>query len=691
MQLRASATDGRIQRALLIAVAVVCVISMGSSAAASESQVPTEGGVATLQDCFVQKKRLMAVVLVDESASLKGYGVRAATDPDNERVGALDSVLDTLSQLVTTGGTSLDVDVLVAGFGEEYLPATDWVTVNETDTPELAGVAEGFRDRNKAIDTDYVLALQGAQDALDQRAAATSAAGEACRLMVILSDGEYSLGTRTDRKPYAESVSLTSLKGQREAVQIGLKELCRPGGLADQLRSTETVTLGMGLQLKKDIHPDAELENVAPVDFFNALAMGQGGGFSCGNPDSGKFGAVVTADDFGEIVIKICCMIQHCGLSDPLTVDRTVESIVVQTVLATPDGKLEVTDPTGRVEAVPLSKETSFSVLGGQARVRPQSAKLATLTIDFDQAGDAQVGQWTLAAAKDSGVGLVAAVNSNLSLELPDGQEWTIGQPGRVTGQFIVGDGLPITLAEVAGTVDVDGRVVVPGQSSEMSSTSAGPNADGTVELTVPAVPDLEQAAVTAEFTVTGAFPPVGTPPTEVLRPDGRATTSVLLRSEGFRVLDVPPGGLRLSGVSGGSDGEPIARGTLKALAGNEGGEICLKSVQMSEVPEDAVVDGLEPSTCSELTAGKPAEVDVGIVVDDVRSGEYDGFLQIELRSSSEEGVRRVQVPISFAGSEATCQAVAILILVGIVMGVMLLGLLAVSYTHLTLPTSDLV
>lgn len=84
MQLRASATDGRIQRALLIAVAVVCVISMGSSAAASESQVPTEGGVATLQDCFVQKKRLMAVVLVDESASLKGYGVRAATDPDNE-------------------------------------------------------------------------------------------------------------------------------------------------------------------------------------------------------------------------------------------------------------------------------------------------------------------------------------------------------------------------------------------------------------------------------------------------------------------------------------------------------------------------------------------------------------------------------------------------------------------------------
>ena len=65
MQLRASATDGRIQRALLIAVAVVCVISMGSSAAASESQVPTEGGVATLQDCFVQKKRLMAVVLVD--------------------------------------------------------------------------------------------------------------------------------------------------------------------------------------------------------------------------------------------------------------------------------------------------------------------------------------------------------------------------------------------------------------------------------------------------------------------------------------------------------------------------------------------------------------------------------------------------------------------------------------------------
>ena len=48
-------------------------------------------------------------------------------------------------------------------------------------------------------------------------------------------------------KPYARGVSLTDESGVSRAEQAGRQDLCRPTGLADQLRSSGITLLGIGL------------------------------------------------------------------------------------------------------------------------------------------------------------------------------------------------------------------------------------------------------------------------------------------------------------------------------------------------------------------------------------------------------------------------------------------------------------
>ena len=102
----------------------------------------------------------------------------------------------------------------------------------------------------KDYDTDYWTALEGArQDLADHDPGG-------CSAIAWLSDGAFDLDVRDtsaaakqfgEDKPYARGVSLTDESGVSRAEQAGRQDLCRPTGLADQLRSSGITLLGIGL------------------------------------------------------------------------------------------------------------------------------------------------------------------------------------------------------------------------------------------------------------------------------------------------------------------------------------------------------------------------------------------------------------------------------------------------------------
>ena len=215
----------------------------GPSEPAEPSDQPAgqQGGLSEFGSCLAGSGQGSVVILMDQSGSLR------TTDPDRARVRAAQYLAERLASFSTTNGITLNVHV--AGFAASYAGAGDWTALTpdtlETVKSRISAVGDDVQD----YDTDYWNALEGArQDLVDHDASG-------CRAVAWLSDGEYDLDMRdsgagqdigTD-KPYAPGVRLDSEDGVAQAEQAGTADICRPTGVADQLRSSGVTLLGLGL------------------------------------------------------------------------------------------------------------------------------------------------------------------------------------------------------------------------------------------------------------------------------------------------------------------------------------------------------------------------------------------------------------------------------------------------------------
>jgi len=658
-------------RTLVLVAIVVSFIPLAGSpgAGAQDAGRPTGEGVDTLRDCLVEKRRLTAVVLVDESQSWRGTSTSEPTDPEVLRVPALQSVVDSLALLATSETSMVGIDLLVAGFGEEFRPEGDWVSLEEADMGALRRTVEGFASRDDDVDTDYVVAMQGALEELDRRVATTSEAGASCRLVILLSDGEYSLGRSDARKPYAPDIPLRDIEDRRRAMGTGLAELCDPGGTADQLRSTGTVTIGLGIRLPAEA--SFELD-IPPVDFFTALAVGSSGGFTCGDPDSGALGAVSTSDDFGRLAIDVFCAVAGCtAVGDPVeaTVDRSIDRLVVQAASTEVGLRLRTVAPDGTATVVGLDDSGPTTVPGGTVRAAAQSDRFASFVVDLDQSGDAQVGTWTLSGDGPGDTIMGVSTQSNLALRPVDSPTWTIGSAGELDARLTIGDGLPISPDELAGAPTWDVVVAPAGGGDAIAADLGGPDPDGNVTVVVDPVPDLDVASLVARLVVAGT---IGDGP----RPRIEQVVTIPLRREGLPTLLVPGDGVRLSGVQGGDDPVDTARGTVEVAADDVPGRACVQNLEMTGSPIGAEGFALDDRRCVDVAAGGTAELDLGVVVGSVRSGDYGGVVAVELSSPTTSDTAVVGVPVSFSGWTPVCQRVLWAVLVGTVLGVLVVALL---------------
>jgi hypothetical protein len=247
--------------------------------------LPNQSGVDRFGSCLAAQKSGQVLLLIDESGSLKD------TDPQAARVTAAKYLTQQLSQFSADSGAN--IDVAVAGFADDYKQEVGWTHLDDRSLPAVNSGLDAFRDRNTGQDTDYWLALDGARASLAEHQS-TSTDGKACQAMVWFTDGKPDYTARSGaNKPYAPGVDLSAQGGVANTVAAAKQSICRPGGLADQLRSAGIVTFGIGLEAGSQ---------ATDFDVLKSIVTGDASTLSgpCGSivaPTPGDFYPVQNIDD----------------------------------------------------------------------------------------------------------------------------------------------------------------------------------------------------------------------------------------------------------------------------------------------------------------------------------------------------------------------------------------------------------
>ncbi|WJY73584.1 hypothetical protein [Corynebacterium auriscanis] len=230
-------------------------------------------GLKQLGSCVSQRKNLDVVLLMDETGSLastyKGGQKtdRPGSDSENNRIPAAQGFIDQLTDLGVDRGVK--TRVMLAGFGGKYKSHSTepdayigWKEVSPETNGDLKDEIEKFGSRVEEMETNHALGIQGAYKDLMN----ANTEDNPCRLLVTFTDGE-----------------LAVTQGQEQVKN----DLCRPGGLADQLRAQGITHVGIGLSGRN-----------SPQNFSLMKKITEGGG-ECGKrPGDGAF---FEATDVGSL------------------------------------------------------------------------------------------------------------------------------------------------------------------------------------------------------------------------------------------------------------------------------------------------------------------------------------------------------------------------------------------------------
>lgn len=248
----------------------------------SASAQPTESAVADFGGCLAAQREGDLLLMIDESGSLQ------QSDPAAARVQAASYLLEQLNTFGNAAGVSLDV--AIAGFSSDFTAHAPWTRLDTASLPELKNEVDAFRSRADGLDTDYWTALDGARRSLTEHA---TAGAPACQAIAWFSDGKLDFSTRDDEKPYAPGISLSTDDGVARVVETARESICRPAGIADQVRSSGIATFAVGLANGTAAATD--------FDLMRAIATGTpAAGQVCGarnQPSPGDFYLAQNIDD----------------------------------------------------------------------------------------------------------------------------------------------------------------------------------------------------------------------------------------------------------------------------------------------------------------------------------------------------------------------------------------------------------
>lgn len=396
---------GRIVRTLLtLCVSSLIVGGVLAPAALAAPDDSANAGVNRFGACLAAQHSGQVLLLIDESRSL------GQTDPQAARVTAAKYLAGQLANFGSS--THAQIDVAVSGFSDRYVEHLGWTPLDDKSLGRVDSSLDQLTNQNSGQDTDYWLALDGAQRTMAQKRPADATAN-GCQMIAWFTDGQLDFTPRADAsKPYAPGKSLNSESDRTSMIDTATQSICRSGGLADQVRSSGIITGAIGLT-----------SNDAPAsdfDLLRSIATGQptskGECGSIREPAPGGFYLASNIDDLlfafdklstpgqdplttetGACVVKVCDAAKH-----RFVLDKSVASV---TILAAADnaGLTPIlVAPNGvQVRMARDSNKTSADVGGVGINYSFPSERAVSVRMSNPSAS-AWTGVWALVFVADS-------------------------------------------------------------------------------------------------------------------------------------------------------------------------------------------------------------------------------------------------------------------------------------------------
>jgi hypothetical protein len=402
---------------VLAAPLLATVAGSTVSAAASTPAAASESAVGRLGACLAAQRSGDLLLLIDQSGSLK------QTDPGNLRVNAAAYLLSRLASY--TAQTGVVLNLAVSGFDVDYVPALRWQHLSAATLPGFTSGIAQFAGRNTGFETDYANAIAGARD--DLRSQERGAATPRCQALLWFTDGKFEVDQRISTeeatkygssKSYASHDLLTTAAGAAAAQAAGLQAMCQPGGIADQLRASGTLTFAVGL-------------GTSAGDFALMKSLATGAG--CGKTPDHTVGEFRLATDVDGLIFALdelstpgvtpltrttnVCPQTDC--THTFVLDASIHTVHIVAGASKPGIDIVLNNPTG-------NKPTRFHYGAHQAAVtatvvgqKVTASWLSDKTLEIDmthQADAGWVGQWSLVFVDPPGAPSGARARSQISI-----------------------------------------------------------------------------------------------------------------------------------------------------------------------------------------------------------------------------------------------------------------------------------
>jgi hypothetical protein len=431
---------------------------------------PVGGGAKRFGACLASQKAGDLLLLFDESSSLQD------TDPQAARVQAARYLLQTLGKYADRVAANLEV--ASAGFSDTFAPEHNWTKLTGSSADQLGSELSSIATKNTGIDTDYWLAIDGARQELASRGPGPNG-GQRCQAIAWFSDGKIDFTPRPTSKPYADGVNLDSPTGIDDTTKRAVDSICRPGGLADQLRSSGIIMLGIGLGANKTPSDFDVMSAISTAHGLNGLACGKitdpvpGDFFPVSNIDDMLFAFDALNPDPGTTQQGPVCQLQVCPEArHNFVLDRSIKSVNilgsggvagVVPYLISPSGQtLELPKKDGRnaadIDGVPVTYEW-------------QSESAQTISLQ-NTGGPQWAGQWAIVYVDTTGQhpDAVSKVSIHITTDIfpalsgADKASWRSGQvlKGLMFG-LVDGQGKPMQPTDLAGTATMSAALVPDG------------------------------------------------------------------------------------------------------------------------------------------------------------------------------------------------------------------------------------
>lgn len=431
---------------------------MGPTVADAASSALTDYGT-----CLQARRAGDLLLLVDASGSLKD------TDSAGARVSAAKYLLEQMASTSAQGG--FRVDVAVSTFSSDFSGAATWTALDANGLTALTSQVDALSQADTGLETDYWSALEGARRVLANRAAAQPD-GTACQAIAWFSDGRLDIVPRDNaatralapQKPYADGIDLRTEAGAAAAEAAAAVQLCRAGGLADQLRSGGVRLFAIGLS------PDGSDGDFA---LMRSIATGAAapGGAACGAVQQPSPGEFVLARDIDDLLFAFgrfaspsreplehtsgVCQGQLCSEDGhTFVLDRSILSVHVLGSSDVDGVKVYLVPPKGDALELPhgaIGATTALTVGTTALDVTWQSARTVAVNMS---AGDVWTGPWSLVFVDPAKASPTGVSRSQIHITGDLFPSWQAPN-----GQLHVGESIAGTRL---GLVDASGKAVDP-------------------------------------------------------------------------------------------------------------------------------------------------------------------------------------------------------------------------------------